>query len=125
MTKWKYFKQDCFLLQEKKIKHVIFAHHKHVFWDQAPWLKPGTSDRLSISTHSLLKAKSLGFPLLEIQSGLASKSHSSVLLGEHVRNGETEGSLILKCMLQILPIRPQVLFCTEVYKIVQSQYVPK
>lgn len=74
---------------------------------------------LSVNTHSLQKARPLGFPLSVIQDEGwpidLTELHSSVILGEHIGIGKAEGSLILKCMLGILAIRLQkALFCTEV-----------
>lgn len=73
---------------------------------------------LSMNTHSLQKANSLGFPLSVIQDEGwpidLTELYPSVILGEYIGMGKAEGSLILRCMLGILAIRLQkTLFCTE------------
>lgn len=112
MTKWKYFKQECFPLKGKETNHVqqgdihwILFYHKLGFGDQGCWLKPGMSGS-SMNTHSLRKAKSQEFPWLVIQD----EGWPQISL-----NPTTEGTQILKCMLGNSPIRSEkALFGTEV-----------
>lgn len=55
---------------------------------------PGTINGLFMNTHSLQKAKSLGFPLLVIQDEGQPldliKLHTSVILSKHIHTGKTE-----------------------------------